>query len=76
LVEGRPGAGKTTALCILSQVLRDADIRLCGFLTKELRRVVAALASRKECVVLTNELGKMEWPQQGSTAHDRRGTRP
>jgi hypothetical protein len=57
LVEGRAGAGKTTALCILSQVLRDADIRLCGFLTKELRRVLAALVSRKKCVVLINEDG-------------------
>lgn len=53
-------AGPTRLLVILSQVLRDAYIRLCGFLTKELRRVVAALASRKECVVLINELGKME----------------
>ena len=38
LVEGRPGAGKTTALGRLSQLLRDADIPVCGFLTKELRR--------------------------------------
>ena len=38
LVEGRPGARKTTALGRLSQLLRDADIPVCGFLTKELRR--------------------------------------
>jgi nucleoside-triphosphatase len=37
LVEARPGAGKTTALLTLSQLLRDAGVALCGFLTRELR---------------------------------------
>ena len=104
LVEGRPGAGKTTALGRLSQLLRDADIPVCGFLTKELRRgrsrigfeietfdgergvlahvklagpprvgrygvdleafervaLPAVGRPRKECVVLIDELGKME----------------
>ena len=103
-MEGRPGAGKTTALRSLSQLLRDADIPLCGFLTKELRQgrgrvgfeietfdgergVLAHVKlpgpprvgrygvnleafervalpgldrPRKECVVLIDELGKME----------------
>jgi nucleoside-triphosphatase len=104
LVEGRPGAGKTTALGRLSQLLRDADIPLCGFLTKELRQgrsrvgfevetfdgergvlahvklagpprvgrygvdleafervaLPAVGRARKACVVLIDELGKME----------------
>jgi nucleoside-triphosphatase len=38
LVEGRPGAGKTTALSRLSRLLVDAGIPICGFLTKELRQ--------------------------------------
>jgi nucleoside-triphosphatase len=38
LVEGRPGAGKTTALAQVSLLLRDAGIPLRGFLTRELRR--------------------------------------
>ena len=37
-MEGRPGTGKTTALGHLSQLLRDAGMPLCGFLTKELRQ--------------------------------------
>jgi nucleoside-triphosphatase len=37
LVEARPGAGKTTALDRLSQLLRDAGVPLHGFLTRELR---------------------------------------
>jgi nucleoside-triphosphatase len=36
-VEGRPGAGKTTALDHLSQLLQDAGKPLRGFLTRELR---------------------------------------
>jgi nucleoside-triphosphatase len=103
-VDGRPGAGKTTALSRLSQLLRDADIPLCGFLTKELRHgrsrvgfeietfdgergvlahvklagpprvgrygidleafervaLPAVGRPRQECVVLIDELGKME----------------
>jgi nucleoside-triphosphatase len=38
LVEGRPGAGKTTALSRLSGLLREAEIPLAGFLTKEIRK--------------------------------------
>jgi nucleoside-triphosphatase len=38
LVEARPGAGKTTALGRVSELLRDAGMPLCGFLTKELRQ--------------------------------------
>jgi nucleoside-triphosphatase len=38
LVEARPGAGKTTALGRLSELLRDVGMPLCGFLTKELRQ--------------------------------------
>jgi nucleoside-triphosphatase len=104
LVEGRPGAGKTTALSHLSQLLRDAGMPLCGFLTKELRQgrsrvgfeiesfdgergvlahvnlagpprvgrygvdleafervaLVGVDRPREECVVLIDELGKME----------------
>jgi nucleoside-triphosphatase len=37
LVEARPGAGKTTALLMLSQLLRDAGLPIYGFLTRELR---------------------------------------
>jgi nucleoside-triphosphatase len=37
LLEGRPGAGKTTALDRLAVLLREAGAPLCGFLTKELR---------------------------------------
>jgi nucleoside-triphosphatase len=38
LVEARPGAGKTTALVTLSQLLREAGLPLSGFLTRELRQ--------------------------------------
>jgi nucleoside-triphosphatase len=38
LVEGRPGAGKTTALGRLAELLQDAGIPLRGFLTRELRQ--------------------------------------
>jgi nucleoside-triphosphatase len=37
LIEGRPGAGKTTALERLSQLLREAPVSLGGFLTREIR---------------------------------------
>lgn len=37
LVEGRPGAGKTTALSRLATLLLDAGIPVAGFLTKEIR---------------------------------------
>jgi nucleoside-triphosphatase len=104
LVEGRPGAGKTTALSHLSQLLQDVGMPLCGFLTKELRQgrsrvgfeiesfdgergvlahvklagpprvgrygvdlqafervaLVGVDRPREECVVLIDELGKME----------------
>jgi nucleoside-triphosphatase len=37
LIEARPGAGKTTALGRLAELLRDSGIPLGGFLTRELR---------------------------------------
>jgi nucleoside-triphosphatase len=37
LIEARPGAGKTTALGRLAQLLRDEGSSLTGFLTRELR---------------------------------------
>jgi nucleoside-triphosphatase len=37
LIEARPGAGKTTALGRLADLLRDAGVPLSGFLTRELR---------------------------------------
>jgi nucleoside-triphosphatase len=37
LIEARPGAGKTTALGRLAQLLRDEGFPLTGFLTRELR---------------------------------------
>jgi nucleoside-triphosphatase len=37
LIEGRPGAGKTTALSRLSELLRRDGVELSGFLTRELR---------------------------------------
>jgi nucleoside-triphosphatase len=38
LIAGRPGAGKTTVLSRLSELLRDAGVPLTGFLTRELRQ--------------------------------------
>jgi nucleoside-triphosphatase len=37
LIEARPGAGKTTAIGRLAELLRDAGVALSGFLTTELR---------------------------------------
>ena len=37
LIEARPGAGKTTAVGRLSELLREAGVSLSGFLTRELR---------------------------------------
>jgi nucleoside-triphosphatase len=37
LIEARPGAGKTTAVSRLSDLLREAGVPLSGFLTRELR---------------------------------------
>jgi nucleoside-triphosphatase len=37
LIEARPGAGKTTAIARLAELLRDADIAVSGFLTTEMR---------------------------------------
>jgi nucleoside-triphosphatase len=37
LIEARPGAGKTTAIARLSEILRDAGVPITGFLTKEMR---------------------------------------
>jgi nucleoside-triphosphatase len=37
LVEGRPGAGKTTVARRLSDLLREAGVALAGFVTEELR---------------------------------------
>jgi nucleoside-triphosphatase len=38
LIEARPGAGKTTAIARLSEILRDAGVPITGFLTKEMRK--------------------------------------
>jgi nucleoside-triphosphatase len=38
LIAGRPGAGKTTALSRLSELLQEARVPLTGFLTRELRQ--------------------------------------
>jgi nucleoside-triphosphatase len=38
LIAGRPGAGKTTVLSRLSELLREAGVPLSGFLTRELRQ--------------------------------------
>jgi nucleoside-triphosphatase len=37
LIEARPGAGKTTAVGRLAELLRDAGVPLSGFLTREIR---------------------------------------
>ena len=37
LIEARPGAGKTTAIGRLAQLLADAGVDLSGFVTRELR---------------------------------------
>jgi nucleoside-triphosphatase len=37
LIEARPGAGKTTAVGRLAELLREAGVPLSGFLTRELR---------------------------------------
>jgi nucleoside-triphosphatase len=37
LIEARPGAGKTTAVARLAELLRDAGVALSGFLTREIR---------------------------------------
>jgi nucleoside-triphosphatase len=37
LIEARPGAGKTTAVIRLSELLREAGVPLSGFVTRELR---------------------------------------
>jgi len=37
LIEARPGAGKTTALSRLAELLREAGVPLSGFVTRELR---------------------------------------
>jgi nucleoside-triphosphatase len=37
LIEARPGAGKTTAVSRLSELLREAGVPVSGFLTRELR---------------------------------------
>jgi nucleoside-triphosphatase len=37
LIEARPGAGKTTALSRLAELLRDGGVALSGFLTREMR---------------------------------------
>ena len=38
LIAGRPGAGKTTVLGLLSELLHEAGVPLAGFLTRELRQ--------------------------------------
>jgi nucleoside-triphosphatase len=37
LIEARPGAGKTTAIGHLAELLQEAGVPLSGFLTRELR---------------------------------------
>jgi nucleoside-triphosphatase len=37
LIEARPGAGKTTAIGRLAELLREGGVPLSGFLTRELR---------------------------------------
>jgi len=37
LIEARPGAGKTTALQRLAELLRERDVTLAGFVTGEIR---------------------------------------
>ena len=37
LIEGRPGAGKTTAVVRIVELLRDHGVAVTGFLTRELR---------------------------------------
>jgi nucleoside-triphosphatase len=37
LIEARPGAGKTTAVGRVAELLQDAGVPLSGFLTRELR---------------------------------------
>jgi nucleoside-triphosphatase len=37
LIEARPGAGKTTAIGRLAELLADAGVALSGFLTREMR---------------------------------------
>ena len=37
LIEARPGAGKTTALSRVAELLRDEGVALSGFLTREMR---------------------------------------
>jgi len=37
LIEARPGAGKTTAIGRLAELLGDAGVALSGFLTREMR---------------------------------------
>jgi nucleoside-triphosphatase len=37
LIEARPGAGKTTAIGRLAELLADAGVALSGFLTREIR---------------------------------------
>jgi nucleoside-triphosphatase len=37
LIEARPGAGKTTAIGRLAELLREAGVPLSGFLTREMR---------------------------------------
>jgi nucleoside-triphosphatase len=38
LIAGRPGAGKTTVVSRLAELLQEAGVPLGGFLTRELRR--------------------------------------
>ena len=37
LIEARPGAGKTTSLQRLAELLRERDVTLAGFVTEEIR---------------------------------------
>jgi nucleoside-triphosphatase len=38
LIEGRPGSGKTTAAARLVELLRERQMTVAGFLTREIRR--------------------------------------